>query len=332
MTADGIGTINFNRAQPNAVMDGVWDGFNTPAGPDSLRTEVLAGTYLNYNIAGSTTANVFGLISVTGAVADVRFVNVDATIGLPINTAIQFDYAAVGNGFSLTRLGTTTTLSTRRAAGPIDGTWVGLNNGAYETIEMNKGLYRVYGMGVAGGNTALMGTIDHPNATHLIVRFGYQSNKPDLKNQIFTFPYTLSGDGLMLTVYNSPSSSVVYRKAAAPPSAARIVIKLDATFDQWSQAKQDAYVAALASALGVSVTQIEVQSAKAGSVILDVVIVDDQQNGKTAAAAYTQLKSSGPIGGYTATVTSYSMNGASSVSSSFYLMALVSTLIAYMLA
>jgi hypothetical protein len=240
----------------------------------------------------------YGLVNIAAGNAAVTYVEIDPAGAGTFQKGGTYDYAyaSAPPGFTLSIDGIVVTATAQRTATAVDGTWVGLNNGAYETLEINKGLYRVYRVG--SGGQALMGCVDMNN-THLHVRYGFSPQISGLKNTILELRYMLSGDGNTLTVTIAPGFDITYHKALVPPAARRIAIRLDTTFASWNANKTSAYLSALASALSVSVTQLDVQDVREGSVILDVIVIDDQTNGKTAQAQFDQIRNTPSIGGYT---------------------------------
>jgi hypothetical protein len=260
------------------------------------------------------------------------YVSVDAagTAGLAVNTQYDYAVATTATGLNLTFNGITAMFTDKRPASnpALDGTWVGLNQGYYETIEFNQGLYRIYRLAGPQGAQALMGVFNFLNATHIQIRYGFTPQIPDIKNAVFDIPFTLSGDGLTLTLVIQGVLTINYNKAVAPPAFRRIIVRLDASFDSWNANKTAKYIRDMANFLQVSVCQIEVQSVSAGSVVLDAVLIDDQQNGKTAAMQFAALQSANSIGGFGVTVTDYAnRNSASGIVPSLFILALLSTLL-----
>jgi len=98
--------------------------------------------------------------------------------------------------------------------------------------------------------------------------------------------------------------TITLYKADLPPSARRVTIKLATDFSAWTQAKQDAFVAALASAINIPIANIVIIQATAGSVILDSILIDNQVNHQSSVAMFQELQqvSGTTIGGYSTAV------------------------------
>jgi len=272
---------------------------------------VLGETYVSYSFVTTSTPAYYGLLSISGSQATVVYSYVDSLGANTFNVSQPYTWPfdqLAGESFDLvvtTGQGTVTvTFNDRRGVdNPFDGTWVGLNLGCYHTLQFNRGVYSVYVSGCGNSNQAILGTYDY-NSTHVITRLAYTPQQPGLKDLELTQAYTVAADGLSMSVVTVGNTVITYYKADVPPSARRVTIHLDADFDTWDQAKQDAYVAALAAAIGVEIGNIEVVGFSKGSVILDAITIDDQVSGTSAHDIFTSMQaiSGTSIGGYTSTV------------------------------
>jgi len=192
---------------------------------------------------------------------------------------------------------------TKRSAGSFDGTYVGVSNGCYQTVEILQGLYRSYNIGCASSPQAFMGPIDS-NATNFDVTYAF-SSVPGLKGSRISYGYTFSSavEPAILNITGGliGSATLTLKRVFVAPGAIVCNVTLDTPFSQFDAASQQSFLNALGAQLGVSPSNLLVIGKRAGSVILEIVVQDDQQAGKTADTQLSVLRTLGSVDGYTIT-------------------------------
>jgi hypothetical protein len=314
ITVPGASPTSFTVTRVAEVTrDGVYDGSSRTHGPGvpvAIRTQVLSNTYLSYNLQSGATGGFFGVIAFpTPTTASITYAYAAPFSHIAPGTVISSGFTDIGGVLEINATNFISTLQTKRAASAIDGTWVGTNHdaSAYQTVELTRGLYRSYAMGFGrsyGSNSAFLGSVD-TNATHLVVKYGYtQPTFSDLEGKEYTFDYTLSTDGNVLTISGSIiPTALVLRKATVPPAANEVNVTLATTFSVWAgnATLQQLFIEALAARLGVNPSVIIVLAAWPGSVNLKFLILDDQSAQVSHTTSVNTLEGLGSVGGYTVT-------------------------------
>jgi len=284
------------------VIDGIYDATNNYG--QTMRMQVVSGLYLAYTPLDIGSGAYFGTIKPTSgtSLADATSVNIsyayaDSQSGISVGSMIGGSYTHDTQGFQLNFTNPVQTINVgpRRSSGSIDGTYVGVNGGAFHTVDINSGLYRSY---VQNGVTrqANLGPMDL-NSTHVSVRYSY-SNIAGLKGSYLTFSYVVSNGGntLTLDVFGTP---FVLQKVAAPPSLTTLTLTLNSDLTAFSAAVETAFITALAALINVQKDNIIVTNKAAGSLVLTVVVTDDQSAGVTASAAATTATGLTTVNGVT---------------------------------
>jgi len=106
------------------------------------------------------------------------------------------------------------------------------------------------------------------------------------------------GDPNSIRLQDGSGTTVQLTKVSVPPTVQIVEIHLTGVLADFTMAQQDAFRAALATALGIDVANIAILSLAEGSIIAFTSIQDDIQTKVTATQAVSTLSSLTSIGGY----------------------------------
>ena len=162
----------------------------------------------------------------------------------------------------------------------------------------------------------------------------------DWDAEVITLYFALSSIANFSTIYQNATISfdsetgqlnltslyfdVTLQRVSAPPAYAKVSLTLNANFSAWSADDLNAVIADICAATGLTNTSIIVLGVSAGSVILDLAILNNPYSTVSSASVVSTLQTTPSLGGFNVTgvtaTTSSTASPAGMLSSSFWLL------------
>lgn len=165
----------------------------------------------------------------------------------------------------------------------------------------------------------------------------------DWDAEVITLYFALSSIANFSTIYQNATISfdsetgqlnltslyfdVTLQRVSAPPAYAKVSLTLNANFSAWSADDLNAVIADICAATGLTNTSIIVLGVSAGSVILDLAILNNPYSTVSSASVVSTLQTTPSLGGLNVTgvtaSTSSFVSAAGVLSSSFWSLCVV---------